>query len=75
MGKKHFDIPEQRNLARRTTEQTRTGIVCLNRQMKSHEARMALNLKHRGVTNMPALRAGQFRGYLDSVVTLLVQRS
>ena len=28
-------------------------IVCLNRQMKSHETRVALTLKHRGVTNMP----------------------
>ena len=26
---------------------------------------MALTLKHRGITNMPALRAGSFRGYLD----------
>ena len=36
----------------------RAGIVCLSRQMKSHETRVALILIHRGITNMPALRAG-----------------
>ena len=36
----------------------RAGIVCLNRQMKSHETRVALTLIRRGITNMPALRAG-----------------